>query len=164
MMDLSEVVAAVAKARRDPNTVIVMTNGCFDLLHAGHVQSLQEARALGTHLLVCVNNDGSVARLKGYGRPVVPLEDRITMLSALRVVDWVLPFGEECSGDTPLEVVSAVLPDLLVKGGDYGVDAIAGAAEVMKNGGKVAVLPLLAGRSTTSLIDRIVSICNSPGQ
>lgn len=149
-VDEATLLALVAEARRRGERV-VMTNGCFDLLHAGHARYLAEARALGDRLIVAVNDDASVRRLKGAGRPVVPLEDRMAMLAALADVDWVVPFGE----DTPARLIAAVAPDVLVKGGDYRPEEIAGAEAVRRGGGEVKVLPLLAGRSTSELIERI---------
>lgn len=136
---------------RERGERVVMTNGCFDILHAGHVRYLAEARALGDRLVVAVNDDDSVRRLKGESRPVVPIEDRMAVLAALADVDWVVPFSE----DTPARLIEAVLPDVLVKGGDYVPDAIAGADAIRRAGGEVCVLPLLEGRSTSSLIQRI---------
>lgn len=130
---------------------IVMTNGCFDLLHAGHVRYLAEARALGERLIVAVNDDASVRRLKGESRPVVSLADRMAVLAALADVDWVVPFSE----DTPARLIEAVMPDVLVKGGDYHPNEVAGGDAVRRGGGEVRILPLLEGRSTSSLIDRI---------
>ena len=131
---------------------VVMTNGCFDLLHAGHVAYLQQARALGDRLIVAVNDDASVRRLgKGADRPVNPVEQRMTVLSALAAVDWVVPFSE----DTPAELVADIVPDVLVKGGDYRVEEIAGAQTVQQAGGQVVVLDFVDGVSTTSIIERI---------
>ncbi len=146
----SELLALVAAARRRGER-IVMTNGCFDILHAGHVRYLAESRALGDRLVVAVNDDSSVRRLKGDERPVTPLEDRVAVLAALADVDWVVPFGE----DTPQRLIEAVAPDVLVKGGDYQAEEIAGADAVRRRGGEVQVFPLLEGRSTSALIDRI---------
>ncbi len=130
---------------------IVFTNGCFDLLHPGHVAYLFEARALGDALIVGLNDDGSIRRLKGADRPVNPLADRARMLAALKPVDLVVPFGE----DTPIALIRALRPDVLVKGGDYREDEIVGAAEVRTGGGEVIVLPFLDGHSSTRLIARI---------
>src|SRR5690606_24580914 len=101
---------------------IVMTNGCFDILHAGHVAYLEEAKSLGNRLIVAVNDDASVTRLKGASRPITPLEDRMAVLAGLAAVDWVVPFAE----DTPAQLIERLLPDVLVKGGDYSVEQIAG--------------------------------------
>lgn len=130
---------------------IVMTNGCFDLLHVGHVNYLAKAKALGHRLIVAVNDDDSVRRLKGSERPLNALAARMTMLNALSAVDWVVAFSE----DTPLRVISAVKPDVLVKGGDYRVDQIAGHEVVLNNGGEVVTIPLVDGFSTTRLVEKI---------
>ena len=130
---------------------IVMTNGCFDLLHAGHVRYLEQARGYGDRLLVALNDDASVARLKGPGRPLNPLSERARVLSALAAVDWVTAFGE----DTPAALVAQVLPDVLVKGGDYRVEDIAGGDVVIANGGRVEVMDFVAGHSTSALLARI---------
>jgi len=131
----------------------VMTNGCFDILHKGHVAYLQEAKARGDRLLVAVNTDASVARLKGPDRPVNPLEDRMAVLAGLASVDWVVPFDE----DTPAELIGEILPDVLVKGGDYAPDAIAGGNAVLANGGSVEVLRFHEGRSTSAIVESIRS-------
>ncbi len=137
--------------------IIVMTNGCFDLLHVGHVRSLQEARSLGTHLVVAVNNDESVRRLKGEDRPIVSLADRVETLQALRPVDWVLTFGSE-SDDTPKSVVEKVRPDVLAKGGDYSLDEIVGSEFVRSYGGVVKALNFHDSWSTSKTIEHITSI------
>jgi len=142
---------AVADARAHDETII-MTNGCFDVLHAGHISYLQEAKALGKRLIVAVNDDASVARLKGSKRPINSLQHRMSVLAALRVVDWVVPFSE----DTPERLITEVLPDILVKGGDYQPDQIAGAHAVIANGGIVRVLPFVDGCSTTSMLEKIL--------
>ncbi|CAM2972710.1 bifunctional D-glycero-beta-D-manno-heptose-7-phosphate kinase/D-glycero-beta-D-manno-heptose 1-phosphate adenylyltransferase HldE [Vibrio neptunius] len=130
---------------------VVMTNGCFDILHAGHVSYLNHAAELGDRLIVAVNTDESVKRLKGPGRPVNPTDRRMAVLAGLGAVDWVVPFGE----DTPQRLISEVLPDLLVKGGDYKPEEIAGGKEVIANGGEVKVLNFEDGCSTTEIIDAI---------
>lgn len=150
VMDEAGLLAA-RKAARAAGERVVMTNGCFDILHPGHIAYLQQARALGDRLIVAVNDDASVRRLKGDTRPVNPLAQRMQMLAALGCVDWVLPFGE----DTPERLICAVLPDLLVKGGDYRIEQIAGAACVQAAGGEVKVLGFVDGHSTTTLIERI---------
>ncbi|GAA4500274.1 bifunctional D-glycero-beta-D-manno-heptose-7-phosphate kinase/D-glycero-beta-D-manno-heptose 1-phosphate adenylyltransferase HldE [Pseudaeromonas paramecii] len=141
---------AVAAARSRGETV-VMTNGCFDILHAGHVAYLQQARQLGDRLIVAVNDDASVSRLKGPGRPVNPVDRRMAVLAALGAVDWVVPFGE----DTPRRLIAEVLPDKLVKGGDYQPEQIAGFDEVTANGGEVLVLNFEDGCSTSAIIRTI---------
>ena len=132
---------------------IVFTNGCFDILHAGHVQYLQEAKQLGDRLIVAVNSDASVKRLKGEERPINTVEDRMAVLSSLEAIDWVIPFEE----DTPENLLKALLPDILVKGGDYAIDGVVGAEIIINAGGKVAVLSLQEGISTTRIIDSIKS-------
>jgi len=130
---------------------IVFTNGCFDILHAGHVTYLERARDLGEVLIIAVNSDASTSRLKGPSRPVNPLEDRMKVLAALEAVSFVTWFEE----DTPRELIIKVLPDILVKGGDYRVKEIVGHPEVTANGGKVRVLPFLEGRSTTKVLSKL---------
>jgi D-beta-D-heptose 7-phosphate kinase/D-beta-D-heptose 1-phosphate adenosyltransferase len=131
---------------------IVFTNGCFDLLHVGHVRYLRDAKALGEVLVIGVNSDDSVRRLaKGAGRPLVPHAERAEVLSALEMVDYVSIFDE----DTPLELVRAVSPDVIVKGGDWAPDTIVGADEVRARGGRVVSLPYHPGLSTTDLARRI---------
>ncbi|WP_404415749.1 bifunctional D-glycero-beta-D-manno-heptose-7-phosphate kinase/D-glycero-beta-D-manno-heptose 1-phosphate adenylyltransferase HldE [Marinospirillum sp.] len=131
---------------------VVMTNGCFDLLHAGHVAYLEEARKLGDRLIVAVNSDASVSRLKGADRPINPLDRRMRVLAGLQAVDWVVPFAE----DTPAELIAQVVPDLLVKGGDYQPEEIAGAETVLKAGGEVKVLNFVDGVSTTAIVKSIL--------
>ena len=150
LVERQELLDMVSEARsRDER--IVMTNGCFDLLHAGHVAYLEEAKSHGDRLVVAVNDDDSVRRLKGEPRPINPLEDRMLVLAGLAGVDWVVPFAE----DTPAALIADVLPDVLVKGGDYRPEEIAGGKEVLKNGGEVHVLAYRGGRSTTQIIDKL---------
>ncbi|MFM2486519.1 bifunctional D-glycero-beta-D-manno-heptose-7-phosphate kinase/D-glycero-beta-D-manno-heptose 1-phosphate adenylyltransferase HldE [Celerinatantimonas yamalensis] len=130
---------------------VVMTNGCFDILHAGHVSYLSKARSLGDRLIVAVNDDASVRRLKGAERPINPLERRMAVLAGLSAVDWVVSF----SSDTPQQLIADVLPDLLVKGGDYQVHEIAGHQEVLAHGGDVQVLHFEDGCSTSAIINAI---------
>ncbi|NMP15125.1 bifunctional D-glycero-beta-D-manno-heptose-7-phosphate kinase/D-glycero-beta-D-manno-heptose 1-phosphate adenylyltransferase HldE [Thalassotalea sp. Y01] len=130
---------------------VVMTNGCFDILHAGHVSYLANAAKLGDRLIVAVNDDDSVKRLKGNGRPVNPLDRRMAVLAGLGAVDWVVKFSE----DTPQRLIANLLPDILVKGGDYKVEDIAGGKEVIENGGEVMVLNFEDGVSTTEIINTI---------
>jgi D-beta-D-heptose 7-phosphate kinase/D-beta-D-heptose 1-phosphate adenosyltransferase len=141
----------VARFGRPRDQVLVFTNGCFDLLHPGHVQYLQEARLLGDALVVGVNTDASVRRLKGSGRPLVEERARAFVLAGLASVDAVTLFDE----DTPRELVAALLPDVIVKGGDYGVEGVVGREEVEAAGGRVQIIPLLDGYSTTSLVEKI---------
>lgn len=141
---------AVRRFGRPRCGTVVFTNGCFDVLHRGHAEYLHAARALGDALVVGLNSDGSVRRLKGPGRPVNPLEDRAFVLASLAAVDAVVPFEE----DTPRELVRALLPDVLVKGGDYRLEEIVGAEEVTAAGGRVVIAPLVPGRSTTAILQR----------
>jgi D-beta-D-heptose 7-phosphate kinase/D-beta-D-heptose 1-phosphate adenosyltransferase len=150
LVELPELVALVAEAKARGERV-VLTNGCFDILHAGHVSYLEEAKSCGDRLIVAVNDDDSVRRLKGATRPVNSLADRMAVLAGLAAVDWVVPFAE----DTPAELIAQVLPDVLVKGGDYRVEQIAGGDTVLKNGGEVRVLGFKPGRSTSALIDAL---------
>jgi len=149
-MNAEQLQIAVEDARSHGER-IVMTNGCFDILHAGHVAYLAEARRLGDRLIVAVNDDESVKRLKGAGRPVNPLDRRMTVLAALESVDWVVPFAE----DTPEQLICKIGPDLLVKGGDYRPEDIAGYDCVKRRGGDVIVLGFEDGCSTSSIIDAI---------
>ncbi len=142
----------IARARGEK---VVMTNGCFDILHAGHVQYLEQARSLGDKLIVAVNSDDSVSRLKGPERPINPLEQRMAVLSGLASVDWVIPFGKDSKDDTPRELICDLLPDILVKGGDYEPEAVAGGDCVITNGGEVIILDFVDGCSTTSIVKRI---------
>ncbi len=130
---------------------IVMTNGCFDILHQGHVHYLEQAKSLGDRLIVAVNGDVSVKKLKGNSRPYNTLSERMHVLAGLRAVDWVVDFSEE----TPARLISALLPNVLVKGGDYQVHDIAGHEAVLANGGEVKVLSFIEGCSTTGLVERI---------
>ncbi len=130
---------------------IVLTNGCFDILHPGHTRYLSAARNLGDYLVVAVNSDRSVRAIKGEGRPVVPEDDRAELLAALDSVDAVVLFDEE----DPLRVIKALMPDILVKGGDWEEDSIVGASEVKSAGGLVRRIPVLPGRSSSEIIRRI---------
>lgn len=142
---------SLIRQAQDRGERVVMTNGCFDILHAGHVSYLEQARALGDRLIVAVNSDASVASLKGPNRPVNTLEQRMMVLAALRSVDWVVPFSEA----TPERLICSLTPDLLVKGGDYQPQEIAGFDCVVATGGEVMVLDFIEGCSTTTIIDRI---------
>ena len=150
LVDLDTLLALVAESH-DRGERVIMTNGCFDVLHAGHVAYLEEAKSLGDRLIVAVNDDDSVRRLKGETRPVNALEDRLLVLAGLAAVDWVVPFSE----DTPARLIEAVLPDVLVKGGDYKPDEIVGAKDVLRNGGEVRVLAFRDGHSSSRIIDRL---------
>ena len=128
-----------------------MTNGCFDVLHAGHITYLKEARAMGDCLIIAVNDDDSVKRLKGSMRPVNILAYRMQLLAELQCVDYVVPFSE----DTPENIISAILPDILVKGGDYAPHEIAGGKQVMENGGRIEIIDLVPGCSTTRTLEKL---------
>jgi D-beta-D-heptose 7-phosphate kinase/D-beta-D-heptose 1-phosphate adenosyltransferase len=143
----------IALAKRNGER-IVFTNGCFDILHAGHVKYLAQAKAMGDRLVVGLNNDASISRLKGADRPINPLDERAMVLSALASVDWVIPFGSEAEGDTPAKLIAQLSPDILVKGGDYKVSEIAGAEHVLSTGGRVEVLDFLNGCSTSNIIQK----------
>jgi D-beta-D-heptose 7-phosphate kinase / D-beta-D-heptose 1-phosphate adenosyltransferase len=144
-----DTVAAVVRRTRAAGGTVVATGGCFDLLHAGHVATLAAARRLGDCLVVCLNSDDSVRRLKGDGRPLVPERDRARVLEALGAVDAVTVFGE----DTPLAVLAEIRPDVWVKGGDYSASALPETELLAGWGGEVVVVPYLAGRSTTRLVE-----------
>jgi D-beta-D-heptose 7-phosphate kinase/D-beta-D-heptose 1-phosphate adenosyltransferase len=141
----------VSRLARTKGETLVMTNGCFDILHAGHVHYLNEARKLGDRLIVAVNSDASVKRLKGPERPINSLEHRMLVLDALACVDWVVAFDD----DTPIDVINAIVPDKLVKGGDYVVEEIVGYETVTKAGGEVLTIDLTPGCSTTNIINRV---------
>ena len=151
VMSEDQLAIAIDQAKKRGEHV-VMTNGCFDILHAGHVSYLQAAAKLGDRLIVAVNDDASVTRLKGEGRPVNNVQRRMAVLAGLASVDWGVPFSE----DTPQRVIGRLLPDTLVKGGDYKVEDIAGGHEVIENGGSVKVLHFEEGVSTTAIIRQIV--------
>ena len=150
VMSEEDLLNQVANARQRGEK-IVMTNGCFDILHAGHVSYLANARKLGDRLIVAVNSDQSVKQLKGESRPINPLMQRMIVLGALDSVDWVVPFEEQ----TPQRLIARILPDVLVKGGDYKPDQIAGSKEVIAAGGEVRVLNFEDGCSTTNIINSI---------
>jgi D-beta-D-heptose 7-phosphate kinase/D-beta-D-heptose 1-phosphate adenosyltransferase len=136
---------------RNLGKTVAFTNGCFDILHEGHIASLSQAAQFADYLIVGLNSDDSVQRLKGKERPVNDQHARAVVLSSLIMVDLVVLFSE----DTPLALIQAVLPDVLVKGGDYTVEKIAGAKEVLAHGGSVEIIPLVAGRSTSNIIDKL---------
>jgi D-beta-D-heptose 7-phosphate kinase/D-beta-D-heptose 1-phosphate adenosyltransferase len=150
VMTREQLTTAVAEARADGQRV-VFTNGCFDILHAGHVEYLTEARQRGDRLIVAINDDAGVRRLKGEGRPINTVDRRQTMLAGLEAVDWVVSFPE----DTPEALLELVRPDVLVKGGDYSVDQVVGGDIVTAYGGEVSVLKLVDGLSTTALAEKI---------
>lgn len=149
VVDEAHLLNCVAEARLRGER-LVMTNGCFDILHPGHVAYLAAAKRLGDRLIVAVNDDASVQGLKGAGRPINDVASRMAVLAGLAAVDWVVPFSEA----TPARLIEAVLPDVLVKGGDYRIEQIAGAAAVLAAGGEVQVLDFLPGHSTSAIIAR----------
>lgn len=151
VLNQEQLILAVKQAQ-EKGEKVVMTNGCFDILHAGHVSYLNEAAALGDRLIVAVNSDQSVTKLKGVGRPVNNVNRRMAVLAGLSSVDWVVEFFE----DTPQRLISEVLPNVLVKGGDYKIEDIAGADEVIENGGQVNTLCFEEGVSTTAIISQII--------
>lgn len=150
VLGLEQLLLAVDDARAHGEK-IVFTNGCFDILHAGHVTYLEQARALGDRLIVAVNDDASVSRLKGPGRPINAVERRMAVLAGLGAVDWVVCFGE----DTPERLIELIKPDVLVKGGDYAIDQVVGAPIVEAYGGEVRVLGLVEDSSTTAIVEKI---------
>ena len=133
---------------------IVFTNGCFDLLHPGHIYTLTQAKSLGEVLVVGINSDASVKRLKGAQRPILSETERVLLLSALEVVDYVTIFNE----DTPLELIRLLRPQVLVKGGDWSLEAVVGREIVEAEGGRVVLIPYQVGFSTTDIIDRILAV------
>jgi D-beta-D-heptose 7-phosphate kinase/D-beta-D-heptose 1-phosphate adenosyltransferase len=145
-----ELILHVAEHKRNGQHV-VFTNGCFDLLHPGHIRGFEQARALGDVLIVAINSDSSVKFLKGADRPIIPQDERAEILAALAAVDYVVVFDEL----TPREIVARVLPDVLVKGGDWGENEIVGREEVEAAGGRVVSIPLEPGYSTTAIIEKI---------
>ncbi len=147
--ELAQEVAAHKRAGRR----MVFTNGCFDLLHPGHVRTLEQARALGDALIVAINSDGSVRQLKGAGRPVIPQNERAEILAALAAVDYVVVFDEP----TPREIITRLVPNVLVKGGDWGAGEIVGREEVEAAGGRVVSVPVEPGFSTTDILARMKS-------
>jgi len=142
--------ARLARRARTNGQRIVFTNGCFDLLHAGHVRSLEQARSLGDRLVVAINGDASVRRLKGSGRPIVPARQRAEVVAALECVDWVILFR----GLDPLSAIQAIRPDVLAKGGDWKLDEIIGRREVESWGGRVVRLREVAGVRTSRMIEQ----------
>ena len=147
------------EAERARGRRIVFTNGCFDILHRGHVEYLAEARSHGDVLVVGLNSDDSVARLKGAGRPFNTLEDRAAVLLALRPVDYVVAFSE----DTPAALIRRLDPDVLVKGGDYRPEEVVGADHVLARGGEVVIAQYVKGQSTTNVIARLKGRPPTPG-
>lgn len=141
------------KSWKNQGLMVVFTNGCFDILHRGHIDYLSKAARLGDRLIIGLNSDKSVRKLKGPGRPIQSEDDRKMLLMALKVVDAVIIFSE----DTPRRLISELLPDVLVKGGDYTIDTVVGSNEVLDSGGRVEIIPLTKGKGTTELIKKITS-------
>ena len=146
-----EKLVAIRRRLKRQGKKVIFTNGCFDLLHAGHVRLFREARKLGDVLIVALNSDASVRRLKGPARPVFPLRERFEILGAIADIDYLTSFGEA----TPIKIIADLLPDVLVKGGDWGPDEIVGRAEVEAAGGRVVRIRYFRGHSTSSIIRRI---------
>jgi D-beta-D-heptose 7-phosphate kinase/D-beta-D-heptose 1-phosphate adenosyltransferase len=150
VMSQEQLALAVADAKANGERV-VFTNGCFDIIHAGHVGYLQDARQQGERLIVAVNDDASVTRLKGEGRPINSLERRMAVLAGLESVDWVVGFAE----DTPISLLEMLQPDVLIKGGDYQISEVVGAELVQAYGGEVKVLSFLDNCSTSKIVEKI---------
>lgn len=137
---------------REQGKKVVFTNGCFDLLHSGHIYLFREAKKMGDVLLVAVNDDVSVKKIKGASRPIFPLEERLEILEAVEDIDHLTFFSEE----TPQKIIAALLPDVLVKGGDWKPEQVVGRREVEEAGGEVVVIPYLKGRSSSAIIKKIL--------
>ena len=150
LKSVDELSAIAAEARKN-GKIVVFTNGCFDLIHRGHIHTLRQAKALGDLLVVGLNSDGSVKAIKGPDRPIMPEADRIELIAALEMVDYLVTYSEP----DPYQVITAIKPSVLVKGGDWSADKIVGADVVEQYGGRVAVIPYLPGFSTTQIIERI---------
>ena len=152
ILGLKALVSAVKKEKKSGRK-IVFTNGCFDILHVGHIRYLKSAGKLGDKLVLGLISDSSVRKLKGKGRPVVPQSERAELLAEFPFIDYIVVFGE----DTPYRVIKAILPDVLAKGGDWAPENIIGSDVVMGNGGKVKSLPYVKGRSTTNIIKKLLT-------
>ena len=151
--DINDFVTHKKELDKDKNHNLVMTNGCFDVLHIGHIKILEESKKLGGSLLVAVNSDESVARLKGSNRPINNSKDRIRLLSAIEFIDFIILFEE----DTPKDIIKAISPDFLVKGADYGAKDIVGADHVKSYGGQVITIDLVEGYSSSKIISSLKS-------
>lgn len=150
IFSLPDVVQRFGRSHRAAQRV-VFTNGCFDLLHPGHIQTLESSRALGDALIVGLNSDASIRELKGPGRPIIPEHERAELLAALECVDAVVIFNEP----TPRDIIAALLPNILVKGGDWPDDQIVGRAEVEAAGGRVVSIPVVPAYSTSAILEKI---------
>jgi D-beta-D-heptose 7-phosphate kinase/D-beta-D-heptose 1-phosphate adenosyltransferase len=146
----SAALVGIRNRLREEGKTVVFTNGCFDLIHAGHIRLFHEARKLGDVLIVALNSDASIRRLKGRSRPIYPLKERQEILAAVEAIDFVTSFSEA----TPRRIIARLLPDVLVKGGDWRPDQVVGREEVEAAGGRVVIVPYLEGRSTSSIIWR----------
>jgi len=156
IVSLSEI-GKICEELRNRGNKIVFTNGCFDIIHCGHIDYLSKAKSIGNALIVGLNSDRSVRNLKGEQRPILPEGDRAIILDALKPVDYVVIFDE----DTPYRLIQIVQPDFLVKGGDYQAEEVVGYDIVTKHGGKVVILPYLEGKSTSLIINKIIGLyCN----
>lgn len=144
--------AKICKRLKQEGKTIVFTNGCFDLLHGGHVHLFREAKKRGDVLIVAVNDDASVEKVKGPARPIFPLQERLEILEAIDVIDYLTFFSQR----TPQKIISQLLPDVLVKGGDWKVEEVVGKKEVVDAGGEVVIIPYLEGRSTSDILERII--------
>lgn len=153
VLPLADLIAVLRPLRAQGRTV-VFTNGCYDLIHAGHLALLERAAGEGELLVIGLNGDASVRRLKGPARPILPFDERARLLAALEVVDWVTRFDE----DTPAEIIRALGPDVLVKGGDWALDHIVGRDTVEGRGGRVVRVPLVPGLSTSGIVERILGV------
>jgi D-glycero-beta-D-manno-heptose 1-phosphate adenylyltransferase len=158
ILSLHDVILQFGVGKRNGRRV-VFTNGCFDLLHPGHIETLEKARSLGDALVVGVNSDRSVREMKGPGRPILPERERAEILAAFECVDGVVIFDEP----TPQQIIAALLPDVLVKGGDWATDQIVGREEVEAAGGTVISIPVVAGYSTTAILEKIRKLDVSGG-
>lgn len=147
-----EGLAGIRRRFKRQGQKVVFTNGCFDLLHGGHIRLFREAKKLGDVLIVALNTDSSVRKIKGPARPVFPLRERFEILSAIEDIDYLTSF----TADTPHEVISALLPDIMVKGGDWKPPEVVGKKEVEEAGGRVVIIPYLQGSSTSSIIRKII--------
>jgi D-beta-D-heptose 7-phosphate kinase/D-beta-D-heptose 1-phosphate adenosyltransferase len=149
--------AAIVQDERNRRRKVVFTNGVFDLIHPGHIRYLRAARAQGDLLVVGLNSDESVRRLKGPARPILPEHERVKIIASLDMVDYVTLFCEE----TPLEIIRALKPDVLIKGGDYALEEIVGRNEVESAGGRVLTIPFVKGKSSSGIVERIVRSANN---
>ena len=157
--DNSKIVPPISLAKKiktlkKQGKTIIFTNGCFDLLHVGHVRILKKAKKIGNILIVALNTDSSVRKIKGKDRPIVPLRERMEILSALEDIDYVTYFTEE----TPEKIIEILGPDILVKGGDYKISEIVGAKYLERQGGKVVIIPFSKGKSSTGILKKIKTI------